>query len=107
METKSTEAVRTENFDIDHPALTLSCVDSDISIVESEDGRTFVDFYAESEHQRESIANSQLAADASTVTDERHKKRRGLEKLLNSIGRGVSIAPRKRHFTKFLAARSK
>ena len=107
METKFTEEVRTENLNDCSSALISKCVEGDNSIVESEDGRTFVDFYAESEHQRESIANSQLAADESTVTDELHKKRRGLEKLLNSIGRGVSIAPPERRFTKFLAARSK
>lgn len=43
MGNKLTSAVRTELFDIENPALNLSTVSSDISILESENGQTIIE----------------------------------------------------------------
>lgn len=91
MRTKSTNAVRTENFEIKNPALVLTCVDSDISIVESEDGRTTVQLFADSASRREFAANARITSDGSTVTIQISKKKGTLRDLFNFNGGGVSI----------------
>ena len=94
IDNKSTNVVRTENFDIENPTISVSTVDSDISVVESENGRTTIEIHAGSEQGRDSAQNAQITANGATIKVELNKKKGGLKDFFNFGGGGVSIMVR-------------
>jgi DUF4097 and DUF4098 domain-containing protein YvlB len=94
MTEQKTTPARTETFSIENPSLNLVTVNSDVKIMESEDGRTVVEFFADSAEDRELAANSTLISEGSKITLEVGKKNRGLRDLFSLHGGGIEIVIR-------------
>lgn len=94
MKIKSTKAVRTEIFDVENLTLNFASVNSDVLIVESEDGRTQVQLYADSASAQEIATEAQIQVDGSIVTIGLDNKKVGFKRLLNFNSGGISVVVR-------------
>lgn len=90
----SATVARTEVFEIENPALNIVTVTSDVNFLESDDGRTKIEIYSDSEEGRKLAENSVITIDGSTITVVVGKQNRGLKDLFGFSGGGVSVIVR-------------
>lgn len=88
-----TNAVRTEVFQIKDVALNIVTVSSDVNILESEDGSTKIEIYADSDEGRKLAENAIISAAGSKITVDIGKRNRGL-KVFGFNGGGLSVVVR-------------
>jgi len=94
MKKNSATVARSEVFEIENPALNIVTVSSDVSVLESDDGRTKIEIYSGSEEGRKLAENSAITIAGSTITVVVGKQNRGLKDLFGSNGGGLSVIVR-------------
>lgn len=85
-----TNAARTEVFEIEDPALRITTVSSDVYVLESSDGKTKIEIYADSEEGRKLVENTVIMALGSTITVDIDKQNRGFKNLFGFSGGGLT-----------------
>ena len=91
MTTKSTNIARTESFQIENPEIRLETISSDIEILESIDGKTYVEFRATSEDGIRQAEQADISASGSKISVRVGKRNRGLKEIFSFQLEGLRI----------------